>query len=170
MFLGFSLCCLCTSEAALPQGTIQKAPSGAGANLNSESINSKFGSIILKAEKASYHRLKYGISDHSKELVVTKSKRGWEKRQKKVEGERARIGFDKQEMVKAPLFYRSVTEVRSMPSDLNVFVVNKENEAGLFTVSGIYALYSLSLQTGDGKAGRGILMHTIWGPSHKNED
>lgn len=58
-----------------------------------------------------------------------------------------------------------------MPSDLNVFVVNKENEAGLFKVSGTYALVlSLSLQTGDGKAGRGILMHIIWGLSHKNED
>lgn len=87
MLLGFSLCCLCTSETDLPQGNIQKAPSGAGANLNSESINSKFDSIILKAEIASHCKFKYAISEHSKGLALTKSKRGWERKAAKVEEE-----------------------------------------------------------------------------------
>lgn len=76
----------------------------------------------------------------------------------KVEGERARIGFDKQ----ALLFSGSVTEVRITPSDLTGFLINKENEAGLFKVSAIKALVpSPSLQSGDGRAGRGILMHIM---------
>lgn len=83
MLLGFSLCCLCTSETALPQCKIQEVPSGASANLNSESINIKFDSIILKAEKASHHRFKYGVSEHGKELAVTKNKRELERRQQR---------------------------------------------------------------------------------------
>lgn len=83
MFFGFLLCCLCTSETVLPQCKTQKAPSGVGANLHSESINSKFDSNILKAEKASHHRFRYGVSEHSKEPTVTKSKRGWERRQQR---------------------------------------------------------------------------------------
>lgn len=59
------------------------------------------------------------------------------KKAAKVEGEKARIGFDKQEKIKAPLFSGSVTEVRIIPSDLNDFVISKENEAGLLKVSAI---------------------------------
>lgn len=76
MVLGFALCCLCTSETALPQCKTQKAPSGVGANVNSESFNSKFDSIVLKAEKASHHRFRYGVTEHSKEPAVTKGKEG----------------------------------------------------------------------------------------------
>ena len=41
----------------------------------------------------------------------------------KIEGERARIGFDRQGKRKAPLFSDTVNEMRVLPSDLNIFVI-----------------------------------------------
>lgn len=54
------------------------------------------------------------------------------KKTAKLEGERARVGFDRQGKRKAPLFSDSINVMRVFPSDLNIFVINKESEVRLF--------------------------------------